>query len=358
MVKATYSGDEKYKASKASTSFKAIKQNAILKVKSVTSTLGEKIKLTATLTDKKGNKVTGGNLVFKLNGLTFNEKKRFDNSSKVPYKMSVKNGKVTLTLTADAYLIHGGNITAVYSGSSMYNEASSNVAKLKLNLRNVKVKVKAQPSTLKQYQKMKVTTTLTDLTKNTKNKTAITDNAYLIYKIDGKTLKVKGKTVKTTVKSDKVTYTYKIPAGMAGIGQDKKVINHNLTAIYVNKVFSSKNNSDTTKFIVKRSKITVNINTATLKNNKLTVNGNIKDYKNNYVKGKNKLTLKINGKTYKVNGKSQSYTVKNGIINLKDIIIKNSSNVNTVTIVTGQREAYLKGQSKATKIVKQKIVKQ
>ena len=351
-VKVTYDGDLLHNSTSASATVKVDKNDVLVKVNKVTGIIGEKIKFVATVTDKKGNKITGGNLVFKLNGVTFNNKKRFDNTSKTPYKLSVKNGKVTLTITADVYLKNGGDITASYSGTDAYNSAKSNVAKLTIKLRSMKISVKAQPSKVKQYKNVTFTVTLTDTTKNTKNKTAIKDNTSVLFKINGKTIKVKGKQVNVKVKSNKVIYSYTIPRGTAGIYENKTIRNYNVTAKYESKIFSKKNNSNNTKYNVARSKITVTINKATLKNNKLSINGNIKDYMKKYVKGTSKICIKIDGKTYKVNNKAKIFKVKNGKINIKGIKIANPSTIKKVSIVSGERVAYFKGESKAKKILK------
>ena len=351
-VKVKYPGSSKYTSSDASTTFNVVKQDVNLKVKDVTGTIGEKITFTATVTDKKGNKITGGNLIFKLNGVTFNDKKRFDNSSKTPYKFEVKNGKVTFTITADSYLEHGGNITATYSGTETYKNVTSKSAKLTVKLRNMKITVKAEPSRVKQYKNVTFTATLTDVTKNSKNKTAIKDNSYVLFILNGKTLKVKGKLANVTVKSNKVTYKYTIPAGTAGIYVDRHIRYYNVTAVYGSKLFYTDNNSASTNYTVARSKITITVNKAVLKSKKLSIKGSIKDYMKKYVKGTNKVCIKIDGSTYKINGKVKYFKIKNGRINLKNIKINNPSSVKTVSVVSGDRVAYLKGQSKAKKIVK------
>lgn len=351
-VKVNYSGSDNYTSSSTTSTVTVKKLDVIVKVKSVTVVIGENMTFTATVTDKKGKKVNGGNLIFKLNGISYNTNKRFDNSSTTPYKFTVKDGKVTLTLTADYYLKNGGNITATYSGTSTYNNVYSNIAKLTVKLRTMKISVKANPSRVKQYKKVTFTATVTDVTNNAKNKTALLENSYVLFKINGKTIKVKGKTANVTVKSNKVTYKYTIPAGTAGIYVNKKMRFYNVTAKYGSKLFYMKNNSNNTKYNVIRSKITIKVNKAVIKNNKLSIKGSIKDYMKKYVKGTNKVCIKIDGLTYKVNGNVQYFKIKNGRINLKNIKIKNPSSVKKLVIVSGERVAYLKGQSKAKKIIK------
>ena len=351
-VKAEYSGSDKYSSSSATRTVTVNKIDVIVKVKSVTAIVGENMTLTATVTDKKGNKVTGGNVIFKLNGVSFNSKKRFDNSSSTPYKFSVKNGKVSFKISTDYYLKNGGNITATYSGTDTHKNVISKAAKLTVKLRNMKITVQTKPSRVKQYKNITFTATITDTTKNAKNKTALFENSYVLFKIDGKTIKVKGKTANVTVKSNKVTYKYTIPRGTPGIYVKRNIRYYNVTAVYGSKLFYMDNNSANTNYTVARSKITVTVNKAVLKSKKLSIKGTIKDYMKKYLKGTNKVCIKIDGETYKIKGKVQYYEVKNGRINLKNIKISNPSSVKTVSVVSGDRVAYLQGQSKAKKIVK------
>ena len=357
-VKVEYSGSDKYSSASATSSVTVSKVDVIVKVKSVTGVIGENMTFTATVTDKKGNNISGGSLIFKLNGVSFNKNKRFDNSCSTPYKFTVKNGKVSFKIIADYYLKNGGNITATYSGTDTYKKVNSKVAKLTVKLRNMKIAVKAKPSRVKQYKNVTFTATVTDTTKNAKNKTALLENSYVIFKIDGKTIKVKGKTANVTVKSNKVTYKYTIPKATAGIYVNKKIRYYNVTAKYGSKLFYTDNNSANANYTVARSKITIKVNKAIIKNKKLSIKGSIKDYMKKYVKGTNKVCVKIDGLSYEVNGKVQYFKIKNGRINLKNIKIKNPSKVKKLVIVSGERVAYIKGQSKATKIVKQKNVKQ
>lgn len=351
-VKINYPGNKNYKSTNTTTSFK-VKKKVHLKVNNLTGIIGEKITFTATLTDDNGNKVNDGTLIFKLNGVSLNTKKRFDNSSNTPYKCSVKNGKTSVTIIADKYLRKGGNITATYNGTTEYGSVNSEKAKLTIKLRNMKITLKAQPSKVKQYKDIKFTATVTDVTKNSKNKTAIKENSYILFKIDGKIIKVNGKKANVTVKSNKIVYKYTIPKTTPGIRVDRRIRNYNLTATYKSNLFYMKNNTNSTKYNVLRSKITIKISKATLKNNKLSIKGTIKDYMKNYLVGTNKVCLKIDGSTYNVKGKIKYFNVKNGKINLKNIKINYPYEIKKVSVVSGDRVAYLGGKSKAKKIVKQ-----
>ena len=79
------------------------------------------------------------------------------------------------------------------------------------------------------------------------------------------------------------------------------------------------------------------------------IKGTIKDYQNIYVKGTNKVCVKINGETYKENGVKKYFKVKNGKINLSGLKVGKEL-VKSVEVVSGDRQAYLSGKGSTTKI--------
>lgn len=85
-----------------------------------------------------------------------------------------------------------------------------------------------------------------------------------------------------------------------------------------------------------------------MKNNKLSIKGTIKDYQNNYVKGTNKVCVKVNGATYRQNGVIKYFKVKNGVINISGLKVDKA--ITSVGVVSGDRQAYLEGRGSTTKI--------
>ena len=354
-VTVSYDGDKDYKASKTTLTVKTFKKTVTVKVDQVKGFIGENIKLVAHITDKEGNPVNGGNVVFKINGKTLRQDGKVDSNEK-SWKISVKNGVAKVTIKADANLINMKIISAVYSGSKKYEGAYSDVAKVEIMKRSATLTVTAKPNKQKQYKTMTFTVKVKDTTKNHKNKTIIYDNTKIMFKINGKTLKdSKGKTVYAKVnKKGIATYKYKVPAGISVMTDDFNIRNYNLTAVFIGKNYKS-NIKNSTKINFERSPVTINFKKVKVSNkNKVSITANIKDYMNKNVIGTNKIAIKFNGKTYKnpKTGKTQYFKVENGKIKLKNIIVNKTINIKKVTIVTGERQAYLKGQNQTTKIIK------
>ena len=353
-ITAIYKGSSKYTASNTTVSITTYKINTIVTVDPVEGVLGEDINFTVHVKDVNFTSVSGGNVVVKLNGKSLRTDGRFD-SNAPEQKLKVNNGKVTFTLKVDTYLRNAKNLTASYSGSSVYNSARSEIASIQIRNRTAKITVTAKPSSQKQYKTITFKATVKDTTPNSKNKTAVNDDTYVIFKINGKTLKdASGKVIKVKVKKGKAIYKYTVPKGMAGVDKNGRTRYYNLTCVLSSKVFGPSVRGDT-YFMVERSPVKISFKKVTVNSkNQLSVKAYIKDYKNKKVKGTSTVNIKVNGKTY-VNPKTkkvQKFKVKGGVINLKNLKIKKSIKIKKVTVVVAQRQAYL-GQRKTTK----KIVK-
>lgn len=95
----------------------------------ITSKVGNKIILQATLKDEDNRLISGGNLVFKINGKTIRIDKKLSN--KDPLKISVVNGIAKIELLCESYM-KNTKITATYSGSTKYNSQQSNTVIAKI----------------------------------------------------------------------------------------------------------------------------------------------------------------------------------------------------------------------------------
>ena len=342
--------DKNYKPATANTSFELSKVKTKVVVDSVEGTVGEDITLVAHVYDENGNPVTGGNLVFKLNGRTLRTDGRFDTDVADPWKFKVVNGIVTFTMKADLYLRAGKNITASYSGSYMYESAKGNVAEANIRKRTAQVQVTVIPTKAKQDTDIVFTAKLRDVTKNATNTTCLTTNATLLFKINGVSLKdSNGKAEWLPVTDSVVNYVYHVPTGMGGV-DEKGIKNYTVEAVYNNIMFypDVRNSSD---FHVQRSIVNINFESTTVKNNVLSVKASFTDYENEYLIGDNKICVKINGKTYQENGKTKYFTVHNGKVDLTGIKLSAGTKVKSVMLVTGDRQAYLSARATTTDIV-------
>ena len=321
------------------------KHSTKVTVDSAKSIIGDKFTLVAHVVDGDGNPVNGGSLVFKVNGLTLREDGKFGSNAK-PLKLSVVNGTVQYTLTADLYLRHAKNVTATYSGSSKYYaNRTETFAPIEIALRNAKVQVTLNPSRAKQNQTITITTTISDVTpKSDNNKFLDSDDDYVFLKLNGKTFKDdNGNVIKVNVTNGTAVYNYTIPRAMAGLDGNVDR-NYTITAGFSSKNYYPDSRVNAT-FNVERSSINVTLTNATFKNQKLSIKGTIKDDLGLNVIGSNKVCIKINGLTYMVNNKTQYYTVKDGIVDLSVNLISSIKDVNQVQLVTGDRQAYLGNRS-------------
>ena len=183
------------------------------------------------------------------------------------------------------------------------------------------------------------TTTVTDYLNEvirTENYRLTLNEGVVIFKINGVTIKDKNANpIKIQVKNNKASLDFTIPDGWSA-----KPIK--ITAVYSNKYFDRTEN----KTYLNLTKIQTNITfkKAVYKNNTLSIQARIYDKNNHTVLGRNIIAVKINGITIKrTSTRPQFYTVNDGVINL-NILINNSflrKKINTIQIVTGERNAYL-----------------
>ncbi|WP_323736623.1 hypothetical protein PXD04_01245 [Methanosphaera sp. ISO3-F5] len=353
-ITVSYSGSKDYKPASTTVTTTTSKNNVTVTVDPVNGIIGEKITLTAHITDTNGNPVSGGNLVFKLNGKTLRTDGRFD-SNATAQKFKVQNGVVTVTITADLYLRNIKNLTASYSGSYKYNEAKSSTVTAQIKKRDATITVTASPKSQKQYQTITFTAKLTDKTPNTKNTTAMSTNTKVLFKINGKTIKDKnGNNLLVKVTNNTATYKYTVPAGMGGVTKEGATRNYDVEAVLVSDTYYP-DTRGTTTFNVQRSPVTISLSQVKVnKNNQISIQTSIKDYKGNNVVGTSTIAVKINGKTYTnpSTNKTQQFTATDGKVNLNNIQVSKDIKIKKVMIVTGDRQAYLGARNETSNIVK------
>ena len=340
-VEVVYLGNNTHDASHDITLFTANKLKTTVTVYPASGIIGENITLIAKITDEYGNLVNGGNLVFKLNGKTLREDGSF-NSTANPLKLKVENGFVRYNLHLDMYLRNIKNVTASYSGSYIYESARAQEATVIVGKRMTQLNVTTSTTTVKQNTNITFTVKIADITPNAENRTINTGR--VIFKINGKTIKDDdGNIVFSDIINNTATYTYHIPQGMASVDKNNTLRNYTVEAVYADKIYQETKN--TTVFHVEKSDISIDINNVSVSKTDKTMNvtAKILDYQGNFVVGTNKICLKVNGVTLKdENNQTIYYTINNGVIDLKNIIIP-VKNVNNITIVTGDRQAYNSG---------------
>ena len=94
----------------------------LLTIDDITPTAGQTVTLTARLTDQLENNITGGKVVFKVNGKTLK-----DSSGKVIYA-KVENGVATAEYTIPNSMAESNiTIQATYTGTSKYNKETAEI---------------------------------------------------------------------------------------------------------------------------------------------------------------------------------------------------------------------------------------
>lgn len=328
------------------------KKATVVTLNPVSGTLGEKVTLTANVKGVDGKKVTSGDVVFKLDGITLKTDNTFKSKAAIK-RVAVKNGKASVTLVADKNLMNVKNLTASYSGSSSYFLNDSKIVQANIQLRKASVIVTATPKTQQHYKAVTFKVKVSDIVKAKKTVPANNNNSYVYFKINGKTLKdSKSKTVKAKVVNGIATYKYTIPKATAGVTATGAVKKYTVTAVYSNPDYA--NASNKTVYKVNRSATAMTFSKVqyTKKTRTLVVTGYIKDYKKYNLVGNVKVTLKVNGKAITKNNKAVTYTVKNGKINLKVKLPSSFKSVTKVTLTSANTVAYLKT-SKTSSNVKQ-----
>ena len=351
-----YPGNSIYQNASTTTTFKVNKQTTAITINPVKSIVGEYFTLTAYIKDSNGKNVTGGNFVFKINGVSLKVNGKFENNNSLaPLKLSVNNGKVSYTMLADKYIRDAKNLTGSYSGSTNYEQSTTPKAtEAQIQLRYARLVVTAPYST-KQRTYITFTAKISDITPNAKNKGYINDNATVMFKVNGVTLKdSKGNPLKVKVVNNTATYNYYIAPGTGGKTSDGKIRYYTVTAIYSNSnYYPSDSARGNTNYTVQRSAVSINISSVIIKKGSQTmsVSARIYDYRGKAVVGTNKICVKINGVSLKDSKNRPIYfNVKDGVIILRNIPIPKVSQYKLITIVTGERQAYMAGTGKTTKI--------
>ena len=330
------------------------KENTKIILPTPSAVINEKLTLTAKVLTTSNNPVNGGNVIFKLNGITLKDNGKLSGSSN-PFKVKVNNGVASTTITADLSMKNANKLTASYIGTDSYNPSKSNSVTMQIKPRTASIVVSSNVKTIRQGQTLTLTAKIYDTT-NGKSTTLVRyADEFVYFKVNGITLKDnKGNMLKVKVVNGTATTKYTIPLGLSGVTDGKTMTpkNHRILAGFYNKNYQE-NIRNTSTFQVERSNITITISNATVNNktHKLSLTATIKDYLGNIVSGPNKCVIKINGMSLKNGTEPMYYYSTNGILKIKDITIPVYNNYKTIEIVTQDRLAY-KSQRNTTSTIK------
>ena len=173
-ITATFNGNNICNSVENMATLTVIPYDAYITVNSVTTLSGNKVLLTANVTDINGNPVNTGRVVFKLNGCTLKD------ANGNALIANVKDGIATVEYTIPAsYTAKNYTLTAVAS-SSTYNRTESNTT---LTINKTTPKAQQIPTTVKRTNNTTITVKFTD----NKNNNLIGENKVCI-KFNGKTI--------------------------------------------------------------------------------------------------------------------------------------------------------------------------
>ena len=323
-------------------------------VQAVSGFIGDRITLKATVKDNANTNVEGGNVIFKLNGVTIKDNGKLTGSNN-PLKVYVANGVAATTITADISMKSISQITASYVGSTLYAKSDSGQAKAQIKPRTAMIVVSSNVKTIKQGQTLILKAQIYDTTGGTRSTNIVKyADEFVYFKVNGITLKdSKGNMLKAKIVNGVATLNYIVPLGLSGVTDGKTMTpkNHSILAGFYNKNYVE-DIRNTSTFQVERSNITITIANATVNNktHKLSLTATIKDYLGNIVAGPNKCVVKINGVSLKNATQPLYFYSTNGILKINNIDIPAYNNYKTIEIVTQDRLAYKSQRNTTTTI--------
>ena len=196
----------------------AIKAKTIITLSDVGGSAGETVTITANVTDINGDMVTGGKVVFKVNGKTLK-----DDNGKVIY-VKVVNGMASIQWTIPEEFINKNvTIAATYSGSTMYDKSNTTIT---TTATKEVPTITTSDITAAKGETITLTATIT-------YKDNVINNGKVVFKINGKTVKDNnGKVIYVRVIDGMATVEYTIPESM-------KSKDYTLTAIFISTNFDN-----------------------------------------------------------------------------------------------------------------------
>lgn len=324
-------------------------------VQAISGFIGDRITLKATVKDNSNTNIEGGNVIFKLNGVTIKDNGKLTGSNN-PLKVYVSNGVATTTIIADLSMKSISQITASYVGSTLYAKSDSSQAKAQIKPRTAMIVVSSSAKTIRQGQTLTLKAQIYDTTGGTRSTNIVKyADEFVYFKVNGITLKDRnGNMLKVKVVNGVASVNYTIPLGLSGVTDGKTMTpkNHTILAGFYNKNYKE-DIRNTSTFNVERSNITITIANASINNrtHKLSLQATIKDYLGNKVSGPNKCIVKVNGISLKNGTQALYFYSTNGMLNINNINIPAYANYKTIEIVTQDRLAY-KSQRNTTTTIK------
>jgi len=346
----TFKENNIYKSSNMTTNLNAIKLSVKIITEDVKGIIGDNITIKVRLVDENNKPVVNGKVTFKCKGLTLKEDGIF--GSKAPSQViNVKNGIADVNVLANTQLRKAGEISVLYAGSNKYNiNNQTKPINVSIEKRNASIVVKTQEITNQDTQLL-IRAYVYDMTGNKKSVVRDYDDNFVIFKVNGITIKdSNNQAIKAKIINGVAEINYTVPIGLAGIYTNLSNRYYTVLAIFGSNEYNT-DVRNTTTFKVNRSEIFFNNIKVTYNKTSKQINiiSDLQDYHNNMLKGQSTVIVKINKVSYKENDKVKVYGITNGVINIT-LNAEGIKNIKEVMLVSGQRVGYLGGRQTTTNI--------
>ena len=253
--------------------------NTTITINPIKSSVGSIVNLSVNVKDQNGEKVSGGKVIFKVNGITLK-----DEYNNVLYA-TLTDGLATLKYKVqDVWMKNTSYVEAVYGGNENYTSSRTKSSNI-LNITEGIAKVSLDKSSFKVKSGETITLRAKIVDANGDN----INRGKVVFKLNGKTLTDKnGKTLQASVVDGEAVLEYTIPSTYSAK-------TYNLTAVYGGEGYTRSQTSG--KLTINKKGVIINTDSITTKNNKTTLKATIRDETGKLLVRNTSLAIKVNGKT-------------------------------------------------------------
>ena len=253
--------------------------NTTITITPIKSSVGSIVNLSANVKDQNGEKVSGGKVIFKVNGITLK-----DEYNNVLYA-TLTDGLATLKYKVqDVWMKNTSYVEAVYGGNENYTSSRTKSSNI-LNITEGIAKVSLDKSSFKVKSGETITLRAKIVDANGDN----INRGKVVFKLNGKTLTDKnGKTLQAKVVNGEAILEYTIPAKYSAK-------TYTLTAVYGGEGYKRSETSG--KLVLTKKGVTINTDSITTNNGKTTVKATITDETGDLLVRNTSLAIKVNEKT-------------------------------------------------------------
>lgn len=307
--------------------------NSKITINQVNGTINNIVTLQANIKDILANNLTGGIVIFKVNGITL----KYTNGSAI--SVPVVNGIAKLNYIAQkSWSNKDSKIEVIYSGVTDKYNPTSTISTLNISKRTAVLNLTFNKNITKAQDTVQFTTIIKD------GNGTLVNNGLVVFKLNGKTIRdSNGNTVIVNVTKGQALYNYTVPNG---ISQHT----YTITAVYSNNIYNRVTTNTPLTTEKTNMNLVLNQLTTIRGSNSTQLTGKIIDTNGNPTVGTVKVAIKLNGKQL------QNAKVINGTINLNITIPSTLKGTNyTINVISGTNNAYIGTKLNTTLIIKPKV---